>query len=166
MKTLTWDQFTSNVQQWADERGIYEYSTSEAQLLKTVSELGELADAIIKNDIHGIRDGVGDVAVCLVNASYFMDIKIDEPLRGSLDTSTVSESIGDILIDMGVVINSIKPIDGGFGARMGIASIMHDLFFIASYYDLSLMDCCKSSWLEIKDRKGKVVAGGAFVKEG
>ena len=28
--------------------------------------MGELADATIKGDRHGIRDGVGDVMVCLI----------------------------------------------------------------------------------------------------
>ena len=37
-----------------------------AQLLKTMSELGELADATLKNDREGIIDGIGDVLVTLI----------------------------------------------------------------------------------------------------
>ena len=52
--------------QWAKARQIIPNSTPATQLLKTVSELGELSDATIKNDRHGIRDGVGDVLVTLI----------------------------------------------------------------------------------------------------
>jgi len=42
------------ISQWAEDRGIYDHSTSNAQLLKAMSEMGELADAEIKNN-HEIR---------------------------------------------------------------------------------------------------------------
>lgn len=51
---------------WAEDKGILERSTPQAQLLKTVSELGELADATIKDDVDGIVDGLGDVLVTLI----------------------------------------------------------------------------------------------------
>ncbi len=52
--------------QWAMARKIIPNSTAQTQLMKTVSELGELCDAEIKNDIPGIEDGVGDVLVTLI----------------------------------------------------------------------------------------------------
>jgi NTP pyrophosphatase (non-canonical NTP hydrolase) len=51
--------------QWSEKRRIIQNSTAEAQLLKAVSEMGELADATIKNDKDEIVDAVGDVMVCL-----------------------------------------------------------------------------------------------------
>src|SRR5699024_12760953 len=65
--SMNWNKFKNNVEQWAAERGIYEHSTPEAQLLKALSELGELADAVVKNDREALKDAIGDVAVCLVN---------------------------------------------------------------------------------------------------
>lgn len=59
--------FITNVQNWASERGIYDYSTGTAQLLKAISEMGELADAHAKMDILEMKDAVGDILVCLVN---------------------------------------------------------------------------------------------------
>ena len=44
---MTIQQLEQNIIQWAAERGIYEHSTIEAQALKAVSEMGELADAVI-----------------------------------------------------------------------------------------------------------------------
>jgi hypothetical protein len=39
------------------------------------------------------------------------------------------------------------------------------LDLLARINDLDFLQCCESAWLEIKDRKGRMVAGGAFVKE-
>ena len=55
-----------NIIQWAEEREIFECSDTESQFLKTISEMGELADAIKKWDIDAIADGYGDVIVTLI----------------------------------------------------------------------------------------------------
>ena len=89
--------------QWAAERQIYEHSTSQAQVLKAVSEMGELADASIKADRDALIDAIGDVMVCLTNVAFM--------------TGT------------------------------------------------GLAECFDRAWNEIKDRRGRMVRGGAFVKE-
>jgi NTP pyrophosphatase (non-canonical NTP hydrolase) len=61
---------------WAEQRRIIPHSTPETQLLKAVSEMGELADATIKNDTEAIVDSVGDVMVCLVNYCALQDINL------------------------------------------------------------------------------------------
>ena len=61
---------------WSEARRIIQNSTAEAQLLKAVSEMGELADATIKNDRDEIIDAVGDVMVCLVNYCAIKDIDL------------------------------------------------------------------------------------------
>lgn len=100
---MKFSEIESLVVQWADDRGILFNSTPHAQLLKTMSELGELADATIKDDMDGIIDGLGDVLVTLV-----------------------------IYAEM-----------QGFG----------------------LKECLQKAYGVIKDRKGRMSAGGAFVKE-
>lgn len=62
--------------QWAEARKIIPNSTPDTQLLKAMSELGELADATIKKDREGIVDGVGDVMVCLINYCALQDINL------------------------------------------------------------------------------------------
>lgn len=62
--------------QWSEARKIIPNSTPDTQLLKAVSELGELADATIKKDRSKIIDGVGDVMVCLVNYCALQDINL------------------------------------------------------------------------------------------
>ncbi len=64
--------------QWATERQIYEHSTSQAQVLKAVSEMGELADASIKADRDALIDAIGDVMVCLTNVAFMTGADLTE----------------------------------------------------------------------------------------
>jgi len=100
---VTFDTLERLVADWAAARGILEHSTPQAQLLKTVSELGELADATVKGDDAGVVDGVGDVLVTLI--------------------------------------------------------------LYARLQKVDIVECLRSAYDEIKDRKGRMVAGGVFVKE-
>lgn len=65
-----------NIVHWAEARKIIPNSTPATQLLKALSELGELADATIKDDLGQIKDGVGDVMVCLINYCALQDINL------------------------------------------------------------------------------------------
>jgi NTP pyrophosphatase (non-canonical NTP hydrolase) len=62
--------------QWSEARKIIPNSTPEVQLLKAMSELGELADATIKKDQEAIIDAVGDVMVCLINYCALQDLNL------------------------------------------------------------------------------------------
>ncbi len=64
------------VVRWGEARGIVKNSDSKTQLLKAVSEIGELADAITKRDKTGIIDGLGDVLVCLTMVAAIEDIDV------------------------------------------------------------------------------------------
>lgn len=100
---MTVDELEPLIAIWANDRGIYEHSNATAQLLKAVSEMGELADAEIKNENADRMDAVGDIMVCLINYARMNGFTIDRALE--------------------------------------------------------------SAYNEIKDRKGYMVPGGAFVKE-
>ena len=71
--------------QWSEARKIIPNSNPESQLLKAVSEMGELADATIKKDREAIIDAVGDVMVCLVNYCALQDISLVECMEVAYD---------------------------------------------------------------------------------
>lgn len=73
---MTFETTQSKVIEWAKARQIIPNSTSQTQLLKTMSELGELADALIKNDREGIIDGLGDVLVTLIIVAETQGIEL------------------------------------------------------------------------------------------
>ncbi len=71
------------VVQWAEARGIIQNSTAEAQFMKAVSEIGELADALNKGRMDEVKDAVGDVLVCLINMCAILDISVVQCLAGA-----------------------------------------------------------------------------------
>ena len=61
---------------WAENRRIIPHAKPHTQLMKAVSEMGELCDAELKGDMDGIKDGVADVLVCLINYCALRDIDL------------------------------------------------------------------------------------------
>ena len=72
----TYADVEMDIVRWAEARKIIPNSNSQTQLLKAVSEMGELADATIKQDGPAIVDGVGDVMVCLIIYCALLDINL------------------------------------------------------------------------------------------
>ena len=72
----SYSEIEINVIRWAEARGIYPNAKPHAQLLKAVSEMGELADAEGKGDMAAIKDAVGDVVICLINYCALKDIDL------------------------------------------------------------------------------------------
>ena len=85
---MTFENNIARIQEWAQNAGIYEHSTVQAQVLKGVSEMGELADAVIKGDLGAAEDAYGDVIVCLVNAAYMQGINIADAFAKVADIVT------------------------------------------------------------------------------
>lgn len=83
---MNFDTLEQDVLRWAEARKIIPNSTPNVQLLKTVSELGELADATIKGDDDEIADGVGDVLVTLIIYCALQNIDPIVCLASAYDT--------------------------------------------------------------------------------
>jgi NTP pyrophosphatase (non-canonical NTP hydrolase) len=83
LTTASFDVISDAIVDWARERKIFRHSDSQTQLLKTMSELGELADALIKNDRARIIDGYGDVLVTLIIGSRLADVDLVTALHAA-----------------------------------------------------------------------------------
>ena len=68
----------NEVIEWARVRGILDSSDPKSQFIKTVYEMGELADAVNKGE--NVKDHVGDVLVTLILLCYFKSVTLDECL--------------------------------------------------------------------------------------
>lgn len=165
------EEFQKNVIGWAEDKGIYEFSTPLAQVLKAVSELGELADAVIKSDVDGVKDAIGDIAVCLINTdkmycSYGFEFTSNSqekiPHSSSLDKQDCTAELASII---GELAASVADLDSNMAIVKNIKCIFILMKDLSAMHDLDFLDCCESAWLEIKDRKGRMVEGGAFVKD-
>ena len=85
MSHTSFNEVQMKVIRWSEARKIIPNSTPEAQMLKMVSEVGELADAINKNDMDDIQDAVGDTLVCLINVCALLDVDPVDCLQVSYD---------------------------------------------------------------------------------
>lgn len=160
---MNFETFKTNVERWATERGIYEHSTDRAQLLKALSELGELADAVIKDRRNDLIDAIGDVATCMVNYAKMKGVELNpSDLEMEIHDDT-HIAIGDICDSIGDLLFMVRP---PRRLEANVVGVFEALGSICVDNDLDFEVCCLRAWNEIKDRKGRMVAGGAFVKEG
>ena len=81
----TYAALESEIIRWSEQRKIIPNSTPSTQLLKAISEMGELADATTKNDREAAMDGVGDVLVCLINYCALQDFNLVDCLELAYD---------------------------------------------------------------------------------
>ena len=73
---MSYSAVESDIIRWSEQRRIIPNATPTSQLMKAVSEMGELCDAEGKKDIEAIRDAVGDIMVCLINYCALRDINL------------------------------------------------------------------------------------------
>ena len=83
MKTKTLDELEELTICWAKARRIIPNATAQSQLLKAVSEMGELADAVNKGQQAEMRDAIGDVVVCLINLCALEGLSLIHSLSGA-----------------------------------------------------------------------------------
>lgn len=70
---------------WAEARRIIPNAKPYSQLLKAVSEMGELCDAEAKQDEPAIKDAVGDILVCLINYCALRNLDLTSCLAGAYE---------------------------------------------------------------------------------
>lgn len=80
---MTYEQLEEKILQWSSDRGILKNGKSTSQLLKAISEMGELADAHAKNQPEEIKDAIGDIVVCLVNYCALQEMELLDCLEGA-----------------------------------------------------------------------------------
>lgn len=82
LRSVDWeatiDDTVNDIYRWAEERGLYESGDPKTQTLKLQEEVGELARAILKDNVLEQKDAVGDIFVVLVNLSRLLGLDIAE----------------------------------------------------------------------------------------
>jgi NTP pyrophosphatase (non-canonical NTP hydrolase) len=81
----TYQALEADIIRWSEARRIIPNSTPHAQLLKALSEMGELADATLKGQKEETMDAVGDVMVCLINYCALQDINLVDCMEMAYD---------------------------------------------------------------------------------
>jgi NTP pyrophosphatase (non-canonical NTP hydrolase) len=68
---------------WATQKGILENGTAIAQAGKTIEEVNELVEAIIKDDREEIVDALGDILVTIIIQAEMQGLKLTDCLESA-----------------------------------------------------------------------------------
>ena len=82
---MKFNTLEKKVEQWAEEKGIFEKGTPMAQALKTLEETTELCTAINRNDKDEIIDAMGDIMVTLIIQAKMQDLSLEHCLNSAYD---------------------------------------------------------------------------------
>lgn len=134
--------------QWAKEKNIHLPECIPKQRLKLIEECGELASAILKNDIEKQKDAIGDIFVVLVIYAEQTDGRYIDFFCGS-EYNTFND------YDCDLISNTIRYSDE--------LDSLFWLYAICHKSNLDLTECANIAWNEIKDRKGSTI-NGTFIK--
>jgi len=78
---MSYAEVEMKIVQWSEARRIIPNATPRSQLNKLLEELAELFKADNQSDVDGIKDGVGDVMVCLINYCALRDVDLVECMK-------------------------------------------------------------------------------------
>lgn len=82
---MRFEELNEKVIGWAHEKGIMSGSDPKSQLLKTVSEVGELADAVNKGNREETIDALGDVLVTMIILAEMKELDLTLCLQSAYD---------------------------------------------------------------------------------
>jgi NTP pyrophosphatase (non-canonical NTP hydrolase) len=68
------------IEQWAEDRNLIKGATRDAQMVKLIEEVGEVASAIAKGKEDEVMKEIGDAMVVLTILAAQSDIKIEDCL--------------------------------------------------------------------------------------
>lgn len=151
-------ELIEKVQEWADERGIYESSTALSQKLYMIGELAnEVRDAIAKNKSQKeVMTEIGDVYVFAIN--WFTMCKCD--------AKTISSDLFPVRPEMPNVIQS-PTIDACIDNFIQWLDNSHYMSFrflytICNILEVSRQECLELAYEKISKRKTRMQNGKAI----
>lgn len=139
------------VEAWAEERNLIKFEYADKQYLKFLEETGELARALLKNDVPEIVDASGDVlTTVIILAKQLGNTLITKLHKGKCGIEYFNISPYDF-------VNLVSP----NYVALEVIEVM-DAVILSHGYDL--VDCLEIAYNVISKRKGRTV-GGTFIKD-
>lgn len=71
------------IRNWARAKGIYELGDPKTQTLKLVEEVGELSNAVLKENQLEIEDALGDCVVVLVSIARLRGVTLEKCINSA-----------------------------------------------------------------------------------
>lgn len=134
-------EYKKRILDWANERGLINPDNAEKQKLKFFEEYGEYCGHYIKG--KDTKDDIGDMYVVAVILEAIVKTRWETKpaFSGSTNLLPASLVLSNNFDALYIVLDSIAKLNGH-----------------------KLIDCVAHAYIEIKDRKGKMV-NGSFIKE-
>ena len=139
---MTANEFKPLIIEWAKEKGLVSEENYPNQYLKLIEECGDLARAILKNDIENQKEEIGDIFV----VATIMEAQIECNFDWDKDKSNMKN------------INYITYIISAPSINIGL------IYNICENLNLNLDECVEIAWNKIKDRTG-ITKNGVFIKD-
>jgi hypothetical protein len=159
-------ELTEKIIKWGEDKGIYENSTYQHQLNKTLEEVTELHKAIIENDVDEVKDAIGDIYVTLVMASQFEE-HIMDAIEFRYDEHNAGLSIDESLEELHYILECLAHLMNYYKKNSiedNAISILICLKIITFNFNIHFIDCIEHAYNVISKRKGKMI-DGQFVKD-
>lgn len=67
----------SHIRKWAEDRNLVKGSNPQAQMVKLIEEVGELAAGVARGDVLKITDSIGDTVVVLTILAHQYNYNIE-----------------------------------------------------------------------------------------
>lgn len=150
------------IEEWAEARNLILGSSPAKQILKTFSEVGELAGNLIEN--KNVADDIGDIGVTLVILAKQLGYSIPDRCLMD-DLAEMPETAALALVrEIGLLADLIakqKPADEVFAKVASSWEMLQDVCDAADY---DFNACLFEAYDSIKDRTG-IMRDGVFVKQ-
>lgn len=162
--------YVNKILEWALERDIISLQNANTRLqtqqLKFMSELGEYCDASIAGNRDEIKDALGDMFVVSCSIVFLRVIASDDITYTKAVDKTISR-FSEAYIDTDRLLWHTDTVfdlaeDAGI---ICIGSLLTNLDRLAQLNDVDLLDCVAGAYNTIKNRRGKTLPNGNFVKE-
>ena len=144
------EEFEENVKKWSSDRGILKNGKRSGQVLKLISEVGELADNLAKG--LSIEDDIGDCMVLLTNIK---NMEVDEIDDNYMKLAYILEDLSELML---------CDFHSDWKGTYDYGFIKNELEELAELNNTTLERSCEVAWNDIKDRKGFMNEQGVFVK--
>ena len=92
---MTYYELEAAVEQWAEDKGIFDKATPIKQAMKTQEELTELLNAILDEDKSEIIDAIGDILVTVIIQAKMQEVTIEACLLSAYNV--ISKRTGKMI---------------------------------------------------------------------
>lgn len=78
------NHLVEKIEAWSISKNL-DTAESSKQFLKVTEEVGEVASALARNNIHALKDGIGDVVVTLIILAQQNELTLEECVQAAYD---------------------------------------------------------------------------------